>query len=985
MAKEVKAKVVVDSSQVDAAAQKVTELKQVSEGSPIKIQYENGKALDVVFDKTVNLKQQVRLLSNELQKLSLAGKENSQEFKVVSAAYNNAKDNLDRVNAKSKDLFASLALIPGPIGDIAGKLNGAIGLMKTFSGFSLKDFKNQFKELGNDLKEIVNNLTGFNDAQKDLKDNVDKTSNSIEKSSTNLNTAAGATIANTQATQLATIELDKNGVSKIKATKAIAEMTEAEIALFMEQRKAIVQTGTMQSSVELLGTAEKSAAVSGGLLARALNAVGLSALAASTAVALLDAALMAIGIGVIIAALVAAGSILIDVAKKMMGFEESTKESEAAVKAFNEAIKEQQRLLEGDLTAIDTGTKLAKLRAEIAGKSEAEIYKIVKQGGEDRLQALRVNDEQIYQEQRKLADKQGRFAKMTTEERSKINDELNEKLQKSGDDIIKQILSNEETALIEQKRIADKRRGASKDYNSKAIADLEAKIQLEIDKEKTSQKELERLFKEKTKLQLAQEKLTYSQLQVLRAENRKKIEDAIKEDAVREATIVMDAQQRRVIELESAFGKDEQYFQARRDLANATLQKELADAGNNQNEQKNARTKFYAEIHQIDLQALDEGVTLKKMYLDVEKEDTAAFFQAQRNLEEAEYQRKKKEAEQNAEKLELIEKEHKKKLGEIDQRETLSNLEKELAIIQTRNESIQEGLSILTGWRKAQLEEINKNEQIELQKAEDNEKLKTEIKKKYAAQRNAINKIELDSYLQSASLVLGAASQFSNDLSEINNLQQELDIQNAKKNIKDEEQFKKEEDKIKEKYFYKNQKTQVAQATIGYLQAAIQAYQSLAVIPVVGPALGAAAAAAAIIFGMKKVSLIKQQTYQSSTEDSGGTPRQSSTWRGMAEGGYIEGPRHAAGGVMINAEGGEAVMTRGAVTMFGPMLSMLNQMGGGTSFSKGAVGGARPDNPIVKNVPLQQNSAQVIKTYVVESELTSAQQKQARLKDLSTL
>ena len=978
MAKEVKAKVVVDSSQVDAAAQKVTELKAVSEGSPIKIQYENGKAMDVVFDKTVNLKQQVRLLSSELQKLSLAGKENSQEFKLLSARYNDAKDNLDRVNAKSKDLFASLALIPGPIGDIAGKLNGAIGLMKTFSGFSLKDFKNQFKEVGNDLKDIVNNLTGFNDAQKDLKDNVDKTSNSIEKNATNLNTAAGATIANTQATKTyeqALKEADKSTLS--------FDTTTGKMQNSVENMKGGVDGA--ETSLELLGTAEKSAAVSGGLLARALNAVGLSALAASAGVAVLDAALMAIGIGVLIAGLVAAGSVLIDVAKKMLGFEESTKESEAAVKSFNEAIKEQQRLLEGDLSAIDTGTKLAKLRAQIAGKSEAEIYKIVKKGGEDTLKTLKDNDEQLYQEQRKLANRQGRYAKMTTEERSKINDDLNEKLKKSGDDIIKQILSNEETALTEQKRIADKRRGASKDSNAKRISDLEAQIQLEIDKEKTSQKELERLFKEKTKLQLAQEKLTAAQLEVLRAENRKKIEDAIKEDAVREATIVMDAQQRRVTELETAFGKDEQYFQARRNLANATFQKELADAGNNENEKKNARTKYDAEIHQIDLQALDEGVALKKMYLDVEREDTAAFFQAQRNLEEAEYQRKKKEAEQNAEKLELIEREHKKKLGEIDQRETLSNLEKELAIIQTRNESIQEGLSILTGWRKAQLEEINKNEQIELQKAEDNEKLKTEIKKKYAAQRNAINKEELDSYLQSASLVLGAASQFSNDLSEINNLQQELDIQNAKKSIKDEEQFKKEEDKIKEKYFYKNQKTQVAQATIGYLQAAIQAYQSLAVIPVVGPALGAAAAAAAIIFGMKKVSLIKQQTYQSSTEDSGGTPGQSSTWRGMAEGGYIEGPRHAAGGVMINAEGGEAVMTRGAVTMFGPMLSMLNQMGGGTSFSKGAVGGARPDNPIVKNVPLQQNSAQVIKTYVVEAELTSAQQKQARLKDLSTL
>jgi hypothetical protein len=59
--------------------------------------------MDVVFDKTVNLKQQVRLLSSELQKLSLAGKENSQEFKVVSAAYNNAKDNLDTIKPIDDD------------------------------------------------------------------------------------------------------------------------------------------------------------------------------------------------------------------------------------------------------------------------------------------------------------------------------------------------------------------------------------------------------------------------------------------------------------------------------------------------------------------------------------------------------------------------------------------------------------------------------------------------------------------------------------------------------------------------------------------------------------------------------------------------------------------------------------------------------------------------------------------------------------------
>jgi hypothetical protein len=87
---------------------------------------------------------------------------------------------------------------------------------------------------------------------------------------------------------------------------------------------------------------------------------------------------------------------------------------------------------------------------------------------------------------------------------------------------------------------------------------------------------------------------------------------------------------------------------------------------------------------------------------------------------------------------------------------------------------------------------------------------------------------------------------------------------------------------------------------------------------------------------------------------------------------------------MIEAEGGEAVMTRGAVTMFGPLLSTLNQIGGGTSFSKGAMGGARYDAPDL-NTPAQQAAPVIMKTYVVENELTTSQHKQARLKDLSTL
>jgi hypothetical protein len=105
-----------------------------------------------------------------------------------------------------------------------------------------------------------------------------------------------------------------------------------------------------------------------------------------------------------------------------------------------------------------------------------------------------------------------------------------------------------------------------------------------------------------------------------------------------------------------------------------------------------------------------------------------------------------------------------------------------------------------------------------------------------------------------------------------------------------------------------------------------------------------------------------------------------------AEGGLIGGKRHAAGGTMIEAEQGEAIMTRGAVTMFAPLLSQLNQMGGGTSFSRGAAGSAFYDAP-KSSYPsdFTQTPVQVIKTYVVEGELTSQQQKQARLKDLSTI
>jgi len=105
--------------------------------------------------------------------------------------------------------------------------------------------------------------------------------------------------------------------------------------------------------------------------------------------------------------------------------------------------------------------------------------------------------------------------------------------------------------------------------------------------------------------------------------------------------------------------------------------------------------------------------------------------------------------------------------------------------------------------------------------------------------------------------------------------------------------------------------------------------------------------------------------------------------RNYSDGGLIGGRRHAQGGTLIEAEQGEAILTRGAVTMFAPMLSAMNQMGGGTSFSRNALMTSY-DAPVVDK-PAKSQEPMVFKTYVVSNELTTEAEKLARLKDLSTL
>ena len=143
------------------------------------------------------------------------------------------------------------------------------------------------------------------------------------------------------------------------------------------------------------------------------------------------------------------------------------------------------------------------------------------------------------------------------------------------------------------------------------------------------------------------------------------------------------------------------------------------------------------------------------------------------------------------------------------------------------------------------------------------EKNKAIIEAKYVKQSTDLQKAKFDQYLQYATQVLGALNNTLTQASSVMKMQQEQDIQDAQGNTEKIEE-------IKKKAFEDNKKMQIAQAIIGTLQSAVQAYQSLAVIPVVGPALGAVAAAAALVFGYKQVALIKAQKYESSSAASAG-------------------------------------------------------------------------------------------------------------------
>lgn len=94
----------------------------------------------------------------------------------------------------------------------------------------------------------------------------------------------------------------------------------------------------------------------------------------------------------------------------------------------------------------------------------------------------------------------------------------------------------------------------------------------------------------------------------------------------------------------------------------------------------------------------------------------------------------------------------------------------------------------------------------------------------------------------------------------------------------------------------------MSQAMIDTLGGAIAAYRSVVGIPGIGPGLAVAAAAAATAAGFANIAKIEQTKFE--------PPR-------AARGGYLSGPSHARGGILIEAEGDEYITAKDRVQALG--------------------------------------------------------------------
>ena len=999
MATDLEVKMKVDSTQVDEATKKVnglnnsvkqTETTTRDFGKSVKIAFdESGKAVDVLVDKELSLTKQIRAVKAQMEILTATGKAQGQEFTALQRKFNDLNDNLAQNKARSQELFGTLSLLPGPVGEFSSKLQGGMDLLKTFSGVRLQDLKNQFKGLVDDLKGI---FAGFNEfTKKETGGKAGETGGGGAGTAGPTVAAGGDPITEALKKRKQALEeyTKANGTANIKnmaydetSGKMVSQME--NITKASNGAKGSIQSQTAATNGLTKASTGAKTAIQG--QTNATNTLTAAETTATTATTLLKAALAALGIGIIIAGIVAFVNAMSELIFK-------TKESTKEFNKFAEGIKLSKQALDDELTTIQNWNQN---RINILKKQNADASVI----RNEEINGLKKQREAVEREVKGMdATVQDALDTYTKYSGGLINNMFfKDEYGKAKENYVNAVnqqkeLVSKNVALNQQiinKGVEDEIATAQAGY-AKKLADLDAQIQLEISSEQTNSEKLTKLLADRYDMVVSHDKLLYHQRELLRKENNKKVVEALDEDSKR----------------------TEAYYNKIEDIEISAI--ENTEKGKEQAELRTRTAKLNRDIQALnyDKEFLISSTEEKQEIID---NLNKAFEQDETTIKQN-YAKKRLSIQK-----ELVDLNIKSIRDEVvrsrverikqfqDEKDKLDEYLKDGVITrQQYNDAI---LNMQKAFAN-DIEKINTDariKELENQKAVDESRLK--ILQMNMDQSNAtrlvhINdfiaqqlKVEEDNFLiekerhkNNANELLRIDQEHANNVASIKEAERQQKLAIYNKGLDDLVGiFAAESDLQKGAIILKQTllaielgmeiKKTIASAKLTVAKSKLDLASGAAstakigfpqnVITIALYAIQAAAIATTIATAFKGIgkSDVKAEA-----------PPMGANY---GRGGIIEGPLHrsAAGGTPIMAEGGEAVMTRGAVAQFRPLLSAMNQMGGGTAFSGGVTGQAPFDNPATAEKTMEP---QIIKTYIVERDLTSTQERQARLKSLSTL
>lgn len=923
----------------------------------------NTKEVKFAGGEVTRLAQQVRILTEELNKMQAAGEVGSEKYQLLVEKLNDTRDAMDRTKLAAGEIYGTLSAMPGPIGEIGQSLNTTIDSFKLLGSLKTTELRAQFAGLAKDVKEAGQGFLNFIGFTSRYEAKLAELTAAKTKDTT-------ATLANAEATTVSAAAEKKDTTETVANTAATNVNTGATV----------------------------------------------TASAATRAFAAALAAIPFVAIGAAIGLLIAYWDDLVDLmtgaTKESKALEEAQKEVASAVKDFNTKLLEVKQTLKlAEAGTIDKKEALKKYNDELGDSigyaGSLEQAEGLLAGNTDiyiRALALRTQAQFLYgkaaEASAKLVSGEGlepgfwqqawNGVKAGGNVMLMMNNNL-ESYSENVADAVKESKLFEEAGnkLMTQSAelSATMKKGLAKppedkpttkpktqaEKDKEQIDALNRSIQLEVDAQNTNKENLEKYLAERRALTQKYEKLQGDDLKNALEKDRVTVENALKAD--KDARFKAGEEIIKETREESKRASDESL----RDLQ-TSLDEELRKIEVAENQKKEDKKLTEKELTQIEIDARQKREQLQLAFL--EKQLAIIKAQKQKELDAIDKAVKDgvikeddaaklriKVADEYADKIFNKEKEIGKLRTDIvvntskdiikankDERDkSMQALDDQLKILQMQGENMAVWSKAYYDNRKAQLD-------IQLKKElEGVEKYSAEyyaILERYALMEEDLEKQKTRARWQAAGQAIAAAATVFDALAG------QLDAE--AENNKD--------------AFEKRKKLQIASAVMNVASGVIGVWTN----PPFGPGTAiwkAIQTAALLITTGIQITKIKDSKFEPKDKKAEKAPAVGTTF---AKGGLLVGPSHSEGGIKSpfgELEGGEYVVNKRSTQSFMPLLSAINSVGN----RKYQDGGMMATMDSIKGLIEAQQTTPIIKTYVVASEMTSQQEANKKLMDLAKI